>query len=134
MSMWKAIFFGMCIIFIGAVLDLYVVTLADRWAVHKVGEIGSPSGAFFLFLPKLFYGLIVGVLTERVARRVSPRYFRVTVLFGFFAYFIWKFKATEVWVAPEFFAYFLALGPYFIFFLGFCAAIFLMKRKPVRKG
>lgn len=130
MNIGKVILLGGLIALIGGLVDLYLVTLADRWAVQKVGEIGHLSAALFLFLPKLIFGLLIGMVTELVARRVHGRYLRATVLLGLLVYFIWKFQVVEVWIAPEFFAYTLALGPYFVFFLAFGAVMLFMKRKP----
>lgn len=134
MNIWKSILLAGCIALVGGALELYLVTLADRWAVQKVGEIGSMSGALLLFLPKLIYGFLIGVVTELIARRTSTRYFRTGVLLGFIAYFVWKFQVTEVWIASEIFAYALALGPYLIFFLSFGVAAFLMRRKGHKAG
>lgn len=129
-SIWKTLLVGSIIAIMSGVIDLYVVSLADRWVVQKVGGIGHLSGVLLLFLPKLVFGLLVGVGIEFAAARMGHRQaLRTTVLLGLLVYFVWKFKVIEVWIAPELFAYVLALGPYIAFFLSCVAMMFFMGRQ-----
>jgi hypothetical protein len=131
-GIWKAISLGAFVALLCGVLDLYVVTLADRWAVQKVGAIGHLPGVVILFVPKLIFGVLVGLGTEFCAVRVRHgRYLRTMVVLGLLAYFVWKFRVVEVWIAPEFLAYVLAVGPYLMFFLAL-GAVMLFRRKQTR--
>lgn len=113
----KSLLLAGVVVLLGGAIDLYLVTLADRWAVRTVGEVGELYSASLLFVPKLIFGLATGFVVELVACKFALRHLRRLVTFGFIVYFVWKFKTVEVWIAPQILAYVLAVGPYVAFFV-----------------